>query len=152
MGLWAAWAGIKWGGGWPCLWRGGWSFVILEVPSKPGHSVILCADEEQPTPAPSTHRHKHACVQDYLRFLTSERYQGSSTVSSAALRSCKHTRKSISVGSRTLHGPHPNTANSHMLRAAHAPDLQCWERGFGLDPSKETSLGVVELDRPPHPV
>ena len=41
MGPWAAWAGIKHGGWWPCLWRGGWSFTILEVPSNPSHSVIL---------------------------------------------------------------------------------------------------------------
>ena len=41
MGPWAAWSGIKCGGWWPCLWQGGWSFMILEVPSKLGHSVIL---------------------------------------------------------------------------------------------------------------
>ena len=23
-------------------WHGGWRFMILEVPSNPGHSVILC--------------------------------------------------------------------------------------------------------------
>jgi len=29
-------------GGWqPCLWWGGWSFMILEVPSNPSHSVVL---------------------------------------------------------------------------------------------------------------
>ena len=34
---------IKWGGWWPCLWLGGgWRFMILEVPSHPGHSAILC--------------------------------------------------------------------------------------------------------------
>jgi len=46
MGLWAAWAGIKCGrvigpvcgGG---RGRGVWSFMILEDPSNPGHSVIL---------------------------------------------------------------------------------------------------------------
>jgi len=38
---WAAWAGIKRGGRWPCMQWGGWSFVILEVPSNPAHSVIL---------------------------------------------------------------------------------------------------------------
>lgn len=32
----------KRGGWWPCLWRGGWSFTILEVPSNLGHSVIFC--------------------------------------------------------------------------------------------------------------
>ena len=41
MGPWAAWSSIKCGGWWPCLWQGGWSFMILEVPSSPGHSVIL---------------------------------------------------------------------------------------------------------------
>uniref|UniRef100_A0A8C9EX82 Uncharacterized protein n=1 Tax=Pavo cristatus TaxID=9049 RepID=A0A8C9EX82_PAVCR len=40
MGPWAAWAGLKCGGWWPCLWWGGWSFMILQVPSNPGHSVI----------------------------------------------------------------------------------------------------------------
>ena len=38
---WAAWAGIKCGGWWPCMWQWGWRFMILEVPSNPGHSVIL---------------------------------------------------------------------------------------------------------------
>jgi len=32
---------IRYGGWWPCLWCGSWSFMILEVPSNPGHSVIL---------------------------------------------------------------------------------------------------------------
>jgi len=32
MGPWAAWDGIRYGG---------WSFMILDVPSHPGHSVIL---------------------------------------------------------------------------------------------------------------
>ena len=41
MGAWAAWSSIKWGGWWPCLWWGSWRFMILEVPSNPGHSVIL---------------------------------------------------------------------------------------------------------------
>ena len=41
MGPWAAWSGIEWGGWWPCLWQGGWRFMILDVPSNPGHSVIL---------------------------------------------------------------------------------------------------------------
>ena len=36
----AAWAGMKCGGWWPCLQQGGWSFVILEVPSNPSHSMI----------------------------------------------------------------------------------------------------------------
>ena len=40
MGPWAAWSSIKQEGWWPCLWQGGWSFMILEVPSNPGHSVI----------------------------------------------------------------------------------------------------------------
>jgi len=40
MGPWAAWAGMKWGGWWPCLQQRGWSFVILEVPSNPSHSVV----------------------------------------------------------------------------------------------------------------
>ena len=39
MGPWAAWAGIKWGGRWPCLWQAvGWSFMILEVSSNLGYS------------------------------------------------------------------------------------------------------------------
>jgi len=37
----AAWVGIKWGDRWPCLWQGDWSFMNLEVPSNPNHSVIL---------------------------------------------------------------------------------------------------------------
>ena len=41
MGPWAAWSSVKCGGWWPCLWREGWRFMILEVPSNPGHSVIL---------------------------------------------------------------------------------------------------------------
>jgi len=41
MGTWAAWSGIKCGGWWLCMWWGCWSFMILEVPSNPGHSVIL---------------------------------------------------------------------------------------------------------------
>ena len=40
MEPWAAWAGISYGDGWPCLWWEVWSFVILEVPSNLGHSVI----------------------------------------------------------------------------------------------------------------
>ena len=35
MGPWAAWAAMKCGGWWPCLWGGGWSFMVLEVPSNP---------------------------------------------------------------------------------------------------------------------
>ena len=35
MGPWAAWAGIRCGGWWPCLQHRGWCFVILEVPSNP---------------------------------------------------------------------------------------------------------------------
>ena len=41
MWPWAAWSSIKWGGRWLCMWQGGWSFVILEFPSNPGHSMIL---------------------------------------------------------------------------------------------------------------
>ena len=41
MGPWAAWSGIRSDGWWPCMWQGGWRFMILEVPSNPGHSVIL---------------------------------------------------------------------------------------------------------------
>jgi len=41
MGPWAAWPSIKRGGWWPCLWQGGLSLMILEVPSNLGHSVIL---------------------------------------------------------------------------------------------------------------
>ena len=37
---WTAWSSIKCGGWWPCLWWGNWRFMILEVPSNPGHSVI----------------------------------------------------------------------------------------------------------------
>jgi len=37
----AAWSSIKCGGWWPCLWRGVWSFTILEVPSNPSHTMIL---------------------------------------------------------------------------------------------------------------
>ena len=43
MGPWAAWSSIKGVCWWPCLWQGvgdSW-FMILEVPSYPGHSVIL---------------------------------------------------------------------------------------------------------------
>ena len=42
MGSWAAWSSIKHRGWWPCLWQGDWRFMILEVPSNLGHSVILC--------------------------------------------------------------------------------------------------------------
>ena len=35
-----AWSSIKFGGWWPCLWRVGWSFMILEIPSNPSHSVM----------------------------------------------------------------------------------------------------------------
>ena len=38
---WAAWAGFKRGGWWPCLCWGGWSFMILGVPSNPHHSMAL---------------------------------------------------------------------------------------------------------------
>ena len=40
MEPWAAWSGIKWGGFWPCLWRWGWRFMVLEAPSNLGHSVV----------------------------------------------------------------------------------------------------------------
>ena len=40
MGPWAAWAGIKCGGWWPCMQQGGWSFMILGVPSNTSHSMI----------------------------------------------------------------------------------------------------------------
>jgi len=40
-GAWAAWSSIKCGGWWPYQWQGDWSFMILEVPSNPSHSVIL---------------------------------------------------------------------------------------------------------------
>jgi len=42
---------VGWGPGQPGLvngevggpaWQGGWRFMILEVPSNPGHSVFLC--------------------------------------------------------------------------------------------------------------
>ena len=36
----AAWSSIKWGGAWPCTGRGGWSFMIFEVPSNQNHSMI----------------------------------------------------------------------------------------------------------------
>ena len=32
MGPWAAWSSIRYGGWWPCMRQGGWSFMILEVP------------------------------------------------------------------------------------------------------------------------
>jgi len=38
-------------GEWPCLWQGGWSSVILEVPSNPSHSMIrshICCLHLQP--------------------------------------------------------------------------------------------------------
>ena len=41
MGPWAAWSSIRYGGWWPCMWQGGWSLRILEVPSNPNHSMIL---------------------------------------------------------------------------------------------------------------
>ena len=41
MGPWAAWSSITCGGWWPCLWQGGWRFMIHEVSSNPSHSVIL---------------------------------------------------------------------------------------------------------------
>ena len=41
MGSWAAWSSIKCADCWPCLWQGVWRFMIFEVPSNPGHSLIL---------------------------------------------------------------------------------------------------------------
>ena len=41
MGPWAAWSSIRYEGWWPCLWQGGWSLMILQVPSNPSHSMIL---------------------------------------------------------------------------------------------------------------
>jgi len=41
MGPWAAWPSNKCGGWQPCLWRGGWSFMILVVHSNPSHSMIV---------------------------------------------------------------------------------------------------------------
>ena len=41
MGPWATWSSIKCGGWWPYLWCR-WRFMILEVPSNLGHSVIQC--------------------------------------------------------------------------------------------------------------
>ena len=37
-----AWSSIKYGGWWPSLWQGGWNLMILEIPSNPRHSMILC--------------------------------------------------------------------------------------------------------------
>jgi len=50
MGPWAAWSSIKCGGWWPCLLWLGWTSMILEVPSNPGHSVILWPDTDTETP------------------------------------------------------------------------------------------------------
>ena len=41
MGPWAAWSSIKCRRWWPCVWEGGWSLMIIEVPSNPSHSMIL---------------------------------------------------------------------------------------------------------------
>jgi len=41
MGPWAAWSIIRYEGCWPCLWQGGWSLMILEVPCNPRHPMIL---------------------------------------------------------------------------------------------------------------
>ena len=41
MGAWAIWSSIKCEGWRPCLWHGGWSLMILEVPSTLGNSIIL---------------------------------------------------------------------------------------------------------------
>jgi len=41
VGLWATWSSTRSGGCWPCLWHGGWSLMIFEVPSDPCHSAIL---------------------------------------------------------------------------------------------------------------
>ena len=41
MGPWAAWSSTRSEGWWLCLQQGDWNLMILEVPSNPGHSVIL---------------------------------------------------------------------------------------------------------------
>ena len=41
MGPWAAWSTIRYGGWQPCLRQGGWSLMVLEVPSNPSRSMIL---------------------------------------------------------------------------------------------------------------
>jgi len=51
MGPWTAWSTIRYGGWWPCLQQEGWSFVILEVPSNPSHSVILSSQGTPGQPA-----------------------------------------------------------------------------------------------------
>ena len=46
MGPWAAWSSIKCGGWWPCLRCWGWRFIVLEVPSNPGHSAIVLTGQQ----------------------------------------------------------------------------------------------------------
>ena len=38
--------GLRYGGWWPCLWRRGWRFVILEVPSNP--TILWFCDFPKP--------------------------------------------------------------------------------------------------------
>ena len=32
---------LGWSEMWPCVWWGGWSFIILEVPPNTHHSMVL---------------------------------------------------------------------------------------------------------------
>ena len=72
MGSWAAWSSIKCGGWWPCLWWGVWIFMILEVPSNPGHSGILQdCPQQRPSSLPHTQmrscfRCSLACFKNYV--------------------------------------------------------------------------------------
>jgi len=47
MGPWAAWSSTRCGGWWPCMWKGGWSYMILGVPSNPSHPMILLLQAAQ---------------------------------------------------------------------------------------------------------
>lgn len=75
-------------------------------------------------------------LQDYLHFLTSGRYQGSSTISFAVQHSCKHMEKSISVGIKRL--PRSNLHFSKgwgrggKLLWCCSLEQQFWELGFGF--------------------
>ena len=51
MGPWAAWSSIRYGGWWPSLQQGGWSFMILGVPSNPSHSMICSAPAQGNPPS-----------------------------------------------------------------------------------------------------
>lgn len=43
-GSWTAWCGT-WSRCWqPCLWQRGWNLIILEVPTNPRHSMIICVN------------------------------------------------------------------------------------------------------------